>query len=94
MSIFGPVTQQPADVQDYDIEFAEWFPPGDEITGCFISVAPSMPLPPSYAIQGQRVKVWIYAGGTAGIKYQVTVRPTTNDGRVKEVELMVRIKEL
>ena len=93
MSQVGTVTQQPADVQDYDIEFAEWFPPGDVIVGCFIDVQPAMPLPPSYAIQGQRVKVWVYAGATDG-KYKITVRPTTNDGRVKEVELMVRIKEV
>ncbi len=94
MSILGTVTQQPADVQDYDIEFAEWFPPGDEIVDCYIASAPPMPMPPSYAIQGQRVKVWIYAGGTTGQTYQISVRPTTNDGRVKEVELKVRIKEL
>ena len=94
MSIFGPVTQQPADVQDYDIEFNEWFPPGDEIVDCHISAAPPMPMPPSYAIADQRVKVWIYAGGTSGSTYQITVRPTTNDGRVKEVELKLRIKEV
>ncbi len=94
MSVLGTVTQQPADVQDYDIEFSEWFPPGDEIVECLIAVQPPMPLPPSYAFQGQRVKVWVYAGGSSGIKYQVTVRPTTGDGRVKEVELMVRIKEV
>lgn len=94
MTILGAVTQQPADVQDYDIEFNEWFPPGDHITGCVISVTPPMPTPPSYAISAQRVKVWIYAGGSSGTKYQVSVRPKTNDGRVKEVELMVRIKEV
>ena len=94
MTILGTVTQQPADVQDYDIEFNEWFPPGDEIIGCEISVKPEMPMPPSYAIQAQRVKVWIYEGGTNGLKYQVTICPTTNDGRKKEVELFVRIKEV
>lgn len=94
MSILGTVTQQPADVQDYDIEFNEWFPPGDEIVDCHIAAVPSMPMPPSYAISGQRVKVWVYAGGTNGVNYQITVRPTTNDGRVKEVELKVRIKEV
>ncbi len=85
--------QQPSDVQDYDIEFAEWFPPGDEIVAVALKVAPAMPMPPSYAITAQRVKVWVYAGGKSGTKYQITVTATTNDGRVKEVELVVPVKE-
>ncbi len=85
--------QQPADVQDYDIEFAEWFPPGDEIVAVALKVAPVMPMPPSYAINSQRVKVWVYAGGKSGTKYQISIAATTNDGRVKEVELVVPIKE-
>ncbi len=84
---------QPADVQDFDIEFAEWFPPGDEIVSVELKVAPAMPMPPSYAFVSQRVKVWVYAGGTSGEKYQISVKATTNDGRVKEVELVVPIKE-
>jgi len=94
MSIVGTVTQQPADVLDYDIDFAEAFPPGDEIVACHIESVPPMPLPPSYAISAQRVKVWVYAGGSDGTKYKISVRPTTGDGRVKEAELMVRIKEV
>jgi hypothetical protein len=94
MAVLATVTQQPADVQDYDIDFSEWFPPGDEIEDCVIFSTPEMPMPPSYAVQGQTVKVWVYDGGTSGHKYQISVRPKTNDGRVKEVELMVRIKEV
>lgn len=96
MSLVGTVKQQPNDVQDYDIDFSEWFPVEDTITEAVVSVAPAMPIPPSYAIapNGKRVKVWIYAGGTSGTTYQVTVRATTNDGRVKEVELKVKIKEV
>lgn len=85
---------QPADTQDFDIEFDGWFPPGDEIVGVQLKVAPAMPMPPSYAIAAQRVKVWVYAGGTSGEKYKISVTATTNDGRVKEVELIVPIKEV
>lgn len=96
MAVVGTVKQQPNDVQDYDIDFSEWFPADDVITGAFVDVVPAMPMPPSYAISpdGKRVKVWIYAGGTSGATYQVTVRAATNDGRVKEVELKVKIKEV
>ncbi len=96
MSVVGSVKQQPNDVQDYDIDFSEWFPSDDVITSAAISVGPVMPTPPSYAISpdGKSVKVWVFAGGESGVKYQVTVRAATNDGRVKEVELRVSIKEI
>lgn len=96
MAVVGTVKQQPNDVQDYDIDFSEWFPADDTITGVFISVSPEMPTPPSYAISpdGKRIKVWVYAGGASGVTYQITVRATTSDGRVKEVELRVKIKEV
>lgn len=94
MSIVGTVRQQPMDVQDYDIDYSEWFPPDDVIVSAVVTVAPSMPIPPSYALQHPVVKVWIYKGGTSGLTYQVTVRAITNDGREKEVELKVRIKEV
>lgn len=96
MSVVATVRQQPSDVQDYDIDFSEWFPVDDRIVSAQVSVSPAMTLPPSYAISpsGQVVKVWIYAGGTSGQTYQVTLKAATNDGRVKEVELRVRIKEI
>lgn len=93
-SMFRAQPMQPADTQDFDIEFAEWFPPGDEIVAVGLKVVPAMPMPPSYAIEAQRVKVWVYAGGTSGQKYQISVTATTNDGRTKEVELIVPIKEV
>jgi hypothetical protein len=92
-SMFRASPMQPADTQDYDIEFADWFPPGDEIVSVQLKVQPTMPMPPSFAFVGQRVKVWIYAGGLSGQKYQISVAATTNDGRTKEVELIVPIKE-
>lgn len=92
--MFRTAPMQPADTQDFDIEFSEWFPPGDEIASVALKTQPAMPMPPSYAIEGQRVKVWIYAGGTSGQKYQISVTATTNDGRIKEVELIVPIKEV
>lgn len=93
MPVVGRPRQQPLDVQDYDIDFSEWFPPEDTITEAEISCVPDMPSAPSYAIEHPRVKVWVYAGGADGTTYKITVRAITNDGREKEVELLVRIKE-
>lgn len=89
------VTQQPGDVRDYDIDFDQWFPTGDLIVSASVSAAPVMVEAPSVAIApaGRRVKAWVYDGGLDGLTYTLTVRATTNDGRVKEVELIVKIRE-
>lgn len=94
MAVVGRPRQQPNDVQDYDIDYSEWFPLDDEIVGAVISCEPAMPMPPSFAIESPRVKVWVYAGGTDDETYKVTVRAITSGGREKEAELLVRIKEV
>jgi hypothetical protein len=96
MAILGTFTQQPNEVLDYDIDFSQWLPEADIVDSVVLTVAPSMPTPPSYAIapNSERVKVWVYAGGTNGQTYKFTVRATTNDLRVKEAEFRVRIKEV
>ena len=89
------VTQQPGDVRDYDIDFDQWFPAGDVIVLATVSAEPAMVEAPSTAISasGRRVKVWVYDGGTDGLTYTLTVKASTGDGRVKEVELLVKIRE-
>jgi hypothetical protein len=96
MSIVGTAKQQPNDVQDYDIDFDEWFPQGDTITDAVVTVVPAMPEAPSAVVSpnGRRVKVWVYDGGTDGVTYKFTLRASTSDGRVKEVEMFVKIREL
>lgn len=104
MGTVAKVKQQPGDVQDYDIDFGEWFPGDDKIASATISCTPTHPAPPSFAIEPTAkrvVKVWFYAGGTSGVDYKVTLRATTtNDGlvispplRTKEVELIVKVRE-
>lgn len=89
------VTQQPNDVRDYDIDFDPWFPPGDRIVQATVVATPAMSEPPSAAIapSARRVKVWVYDGSSDGRTYTVTLKAATSDGRVKEVELIVKIRE-
>lgn len=93
--VLAAVTQQPSDVRDYDIDFDQWFPAGDTIVQAVVVASPAMPEAPSTAIapSGRRVKVWVYDGGTDGLTYTLTLKASTNDGRVKEVELAVTILE-
>ena len=89
------VTQQPGDVKDYDIDFDQWFPTGDQIVSATVASSPVMTEAPSAVIapSARRVKVWVYDGGTDGLTYTLTLKASTSDGRVKEVELIVKIRE-
>lgn len=84
------ITQQPRDARDYDIDFGEWFPLDDTVVAATVSVEPAG-LTVTYALQHPRVKVWLQDGAIGS--YKVTVVAYTNDGRAKEVELKVRIKD-
>ena len=90
----GTVTHQPLDVMDYDISYVDWIPAGDTITSATIKCEPAMTVPPSFAIQTPVVKVWVYASGVTGATHKITVKATTAAGRVKEAELVVKIKEV
>ena len=92
MALLASVQQQPKDIRDYDIDFSEWFPVGDVVTEAEISVLPAG-LTVSYALQAPRVKVWL-SDGLTGTAYKVTVLARTGDGRAKEVELKVKIKDI
>ena len=91
MAVLASIVQQPQDVRDYDIDFSEWFPPGDIVMAATVVVAPAG-LGVTIAIQHPRVKVWV-RDGVAGASHKITVVASTNDGRAKEVELKVRIKD-
>lgn len=88
------ITQQPLDVRDYDLDFGEFFPVDDTIVSAQVQVspAPANGLTVNYALQHPRIKIWVQ-GGAAGDSYKITVVAYTNDGRAKEVEMKLRIKD-
>lgn len=94
MAIIAKLDMQPNDTQDYDIDCSEWLPSGDNVQSVVLTCTPNMPTPPSYAISGQVVKLWIYQGGLDKTTYKITVRPTSVAGRSKEGEVIVKIKEV
>ena len=108
MASLGLQRKQPSEVMDYDIDFSEYLPEGDELasagnpptpTGCdaFVSSATetssTLVIDNVYVIDsGKTLKVWV-SGGTNGVTYKVTLRATTAGGRVKEVEFKVKVKD-
>lgn len=90
--ILGTMTKQPADRLDYDVEYDKWLPDGDALSLASATVdQPGLTID-SVQVIGTVVKVWL-SGGDDGITYKVTVSVTTNDGRVKDDEFKIRVRD-
>lgn len=93
MTILEKFTKQPADVQDYDIDFTEYLDGlTDTATSAVVDAEPGITVQ-SYTIIGKTVKVWLSGGVHLG-RYKVTVRLTTTGGRTKEVEILILVREI
>lgn len=100
--LLGKFVKQPAETLDYDIDFSEFLSDGDTLvtTGdpavpapLDVVVTPSgLLLGPTLVLGQAVIKQWVY-GGTDGQKYKITITATSNAGRVKQVEFIVRVKE-
>ena len=91
--------KQPADVLDYDLDFSDWLTGSDTITGAVATASTTETADPadlmvnSTQIVGQNVKVWVSAG-VSGRSYKVTTTITTSEGRVKQLEFKIRVRDL
>jgi hypothetical protein len=86
--------KQPADQLDYDLDFSDWLISSDEITGVVAtSNLPEELLVLSASVIDQTVKIWI-AGGLDGSTYKVTSTIATAEGRIKEIEFKIRVRNL
>ena len=96
MALIATFEKQPADVLDYDIDYTTWLPDTDAIASATATVTPEggMSVDLTLVIENNtRVKIWV-SGGTNGITYKVTVTTTTADGRVKQDEFRVKVKDI
>ena len=85
--------KQPADKLDYDLDFSDWMATDDTLTGAVAtSSVPDELIIESVTISGQTVKVWI-SGGTSGTTYKVTATVTSSQGRIKELDFKIRVKD-
>lgn len=90
----GTFTKQPAEIQDYDIDYSEWLTAGDNVSSVAVTILPATNLVlDSQYNNDPVVKLW-FSGGTDGVKYKITVRTTTADGRLKEDEFFIKVKDL
>lgn len=100
--ILGKFTKQPAETLDFDIDFSEFLSDGDSLVVVGDPPVPSpldvvvspvgLTLGPTIVVNGLVIKQWV-SGGTDGQKYKITLTATSNAGRIKQVEFIVRVKE-
>ena len=92
MAILEKFSKQPLDVQDYDVSYVEWLDSlSDTAVSCAVVVEPGIRLD-AFGLFAGAVKVWL-SGGTTGSSYKVTTTVTTTGGRVKEAEIVIKVKE-
>lgn len=91
--ILGTFSKQPVEVLDYDIDCSDWLVSDDVLASATAVTDVAGLTVDSVLVSSPRVKVWL-SGGTNGAAYKVTVTITTDDGRVKQVEFRVRVKDV
>jgi hypothetical protein len=102
MAILGKYIKQPAETMDYDISFAEYFNDGDTLVAVgtppvpnplSVTVSPAgLTFGPTFVLGGTTIKQWV-SGGVNGVSYKITITATSNAGRVKQVEFVVKVKD-
>lgn len=97
--LVGKDVMQPRERLSWDVTFREWLPRGDEISVADVrlrKVSGSGALPVTVydtRTTPSTVQVWL-EGGTSGDKWRVEVLVTTQEGRKREAEFDITVKEV
>lgn len=94
MANFGTYLKQPAETLDYDLDYTEWLTPGDTVVSAEVVVAPASDLAvDAVFLNTTIVKLWL-SGGVSGTTYKLTITTTTDEGRIKQDEFKLKVKDL
>lgn len=93
MAILSTFTKQPSERLDYDFDFSAWLNSDDAIASAQFSVVPETLTLDGSVIRPTYAKVWV-SGGENGVSYKITCTASTVQGRVKEDEIRIRVKEV
>lgn len=93
MSILEKFTKQPAETQDYDIDYTDYLKSMSDTPLSFTVSADAGITVVASMLVGKVVKVYL-SGGVDGTSYKVTALLTTAGGRVKEGEILIKVKEV
>lgn len=92
MAILGKFTKQPVEVQDYDIDFTDYLAGQNDAAVSHTVTAETGVTVLSSALTAGVVKVFV-SGGEDGSSYKVSATVTTQGGRVKQGDILVRVRE-
>lgn len=98
MALLGTFTMQPADEWDYDIYYGEWLTDSD---GFSEHVSPTVTITPDTLTlekvvkdyENKIIKIWL-SGGSDGVRYKVEVTVRTREGRTRQDEFFVIVRDL
>jgi hypothetical protein len=88
----GTASQQPNEKISYTVEYADVLDQ-DRIANAGAVASPDGLTVTNVGPYDSRVKFWV-TGGVDGTTYKITVTMNTNDGRVFQDEILMKIKEL
>lgn len=83
--------KQPKEVLDYRINLSDWLDAGDVAVSAAIESDAGITIDSSSVDDGG-VTIWI-SGGTNQVDYDISVLITTDEGREKEVDFIIRVRE-
>lgn len=86
------MVKTPADILDYDVDFARWLPNADRLSAASAMIENSTATVDRTDHSDTSAKVWI-SGGVTGETANVTVTIATLEGRTKQFRFNLKIKE-
>lgn len=89
----GTVTQQPTERLSYTITYEDALTDGDNVHTAMATVSPVGLVVDNVGVFDPRVKFWV-TGGESGVSYQVTLTVYTDDGRIFQDEVVVKVREI
>lgn len=85
--------KQPVEIQDYDFDFSEYLTYHSDSISTHTATCDAGVTIMATDVTGSVVKVFV-SGGVSGQNYKVSVNITTLGGRVKQGDVLVKVREI
>lgn len=93
MAYHAKHVKQPIEVQDYPFDFTEYLQGINDVAESFVVSAAEGVTIESSSMERGVVRAFV-SGGTSGRSYKVSATLTTQGGRVKQLDILVKVKEI
>jgi hypothetical protein len=91
MSILAKFIKQPGEKESYSIDYSADLEGDDFISSAMTTVSDPALIVQSTLCVNSIVKVWVL-GGVVGVRYEVSVTTSTNDGRILQDQFYIKVK--